>query len=268
MIPSNNMLEIWNTALYYPLLNLLVWLYRLTGSFGWAVVFLTVGLGAATTPLVWSSIKAMKKQQELAPELAKLKEEYKDKKQELLAAQTELYKKSGINPASGCLPRILQILVLIALFNAFNLVLNTPSGEIVSKLNPLLYANNKLSPGDEISVWFYNINLVKPDLISIPGSKFGLPGIIVLLAALVQFLSSKMMMPETSVKADPDDVMATTSEQMLYLFPVMTIFFAYQFPAGLVLYWLVLSLVSAVQQYFASGFGGLTPWIKRLGLIK
>lgn len=258
------MIEIWNTALFYPLLNLLVWLYKLTGNFGWAVISLTVALRALMTPLVWNSMKAMKKQQELAPELAKLKLEYKDKKQELMTAQAELYKKNGINPASGCLPQILQIVVLIALFNAFNLVLKSPTSEVVSKL----YSFNQLPANTTISTWFYNVNLVKPDLINIPGIKFSLPGLIVLLAALVQFLSSKMMMAENPTKADPDDVMASTSEQMIYMFPIMTIIFAYQFPAGLVLYWLVFSLVSGIQQYFATGWGGLTPWIKRLGLLK
>lgn len=262
------MLDLWNTALFYPLLNLLMWLYKLTGNFGWAVISLTVGLRAIMTPLVWNSMKAMKKQQELAPELAKLKLEYKDKKQELMTAQAELYKKNGINPASGCLPQILQIVVLIALFNAFNMVLNTPPAELVSKLNPTLYSFNKLAENTQVSPWFYSINMVKPDLINIPGIKFALPGVLVLLSALIQFLSSKMMMAENPTKADPDDVMASTSEQMIYMFPIMTIIFAYQFPAGLVLYWTVFSLVSGVQQYYATGWGGLTPWIKRLGLLK
>ncbi|MBI5358183.1 membrane protein insertase YidC [Candidatus Amesbacteria bacterium] len=258
------MIEIWNTTLFYPLLNLLMWLYKLTGNFGWAVISLTVALRAIMTPLVWNSMKAMKKQQELAPELAKLKIEFKDKKQELMTAQAELYKKNGINPASGCLPQILQIVVLIALFNAFNLVLKSPTSEVVSKL----YAFNQLPANTTISTWFYNINLVKPDLITIPGMKFALPGVLVLLAALVQFLSSKMMMAENAPKADPDDVMASSQEQMIYMFPLMTIVFGYQFPAGLVLYWLVFSLVSGIQQYYATGWGGLTPWIKRLGLLK
>ncbi len=262
------MIEIWNTALFYPLLNLLIWLYKLTGNFGWAVISLTVALRAVMTPLVWDSMKAMKKQQELAPELAKLKLEFKDKKQELMTAQAELYRKNGINPASGCLPQILQIVVLIALFNAFNMVLNTPASEIVAKLNPTLYSFNKLAEGTQISPWFYSINMVKPDLVNIPGIKFALPGVLVLLSALVQFLSSKMMMAENPTKADPDDVMASTSEQMIYMFPIMTIIFAYQFPAGLVLYWLVFSLVSGIQQYYATGWGGLTPWLKRAGLLK
>lgn len=258
------MIELWNTALFYPLLNLLIWFYKLTGNLGWAVIMLTVGLRAAMTPLVWNSMKAMKKQQELAPELAKLKLEFKDKKQELMTAQAELYKKNGINPASGCLPQILQIVVLIALFNAFNLVLKSPISDVISKLYPF----NQLAINTTISTWFYNINLVKPDLINIPGLKFGLPGILVILAALVQFLSSKMMMAVNAPKADPDDVMASSQEQMIYMFPLMTIVFGYQFPAGLVLYWFVFSLVSGIQQYYATGWGGLTPWLKRLGLLK
>lgn len=266
------MIEIWNTALYFPILNLLIWFYKLTGNLGWAVIMLTVGLRAAMTPLVWNSMKAMKKQQELAPELAKLKIEFKDKKQELMTAQAELYKKNGINPASGCLPQILQILVLIALFNAFNLVLKSPISDVISKLYPF----NQLAISTTISTWFYNINLVKPDLINIPGLKFGLPGVLVILAALVQFLSSKMMMPEVQAikkfaketEEKTDDIMASTQEQMIYMFPLMTIVFGYQFPAGLVLYWFVFSLVSGIQQYYATGWGGLTPWIKRLGLLK
>lgn len=270
------MLELWNIALYHPLLNLLIWFYKLTGNFGWAVILLTVGLRAIMTPMVWNSMKAMKKQQELAPELAKLKEKFKDDKQGLMTAQAELYKQHGLNPAAGCLPQILQIVVLIALFNSFNLVLNTSAGELVAKINPLLYSFNKLAENAQVSTWFYGFNLIKPDLMHIPGLSFGLPGILVLGSALVQFLSSKMMMPVVSAEMKlakktedkTDDIMASSQEQMLYMFPIMTVIFGYQFPAGLVLYWLVFSLASMVQQYFATGWGGLSPWIKRIGLLK
>ena len=266
------MIELWNTALFYPLLNLLIWFYKLTGNFGWSIIMLTVGLRAIMTPMVWNSMKAMKKQQELAPELAKLKVEFKDKKQELMSAQAELYKKNGINPASGCLPQILQIVVLIALFNAFNLVLNSPLSDVISKL----YTFNQLPLGTTLSTWFYGINLLKPDLIYIPGISFGLPGLMVILSAAIQFLSSKMMMPEVQAikklaketEEKSDDIMASSQEQMIYMFPLMTIVFGYQFPAGLVLYWFVFSLVSGIQQYYATGWGGLTPWLKRLGLLK
>jgi membrane protein insertase Oxa1/YidC/SpoIIIJ len=61
-----------------------------------------------------------------------------------------------------------------------------------------------------------------------------------------------------------DDVMAATQQQMLYMFPLMTIFIGFNFPSGLVLYWFLFSLLSAIQQYFVGGWGGLAPWIARI----
>ena len=269
-------MNLWNSLLFHPLLNLLVGLYKITGDFGWSIVLLTVGLRLAMTPLVLPSLRSGKKMQELAPELAKLKEKHKDNKQALMAAQAQLYKDNGLNPAAGCLPQIVQILVLIALFNAFNTVLKPNGEDLVSSLNQRLYANNQLDEGFTFSSRFFYLDLTKPDTFRIEGIPFPLPGLFLLLSASVQLLSSKMMMPsvkkeEKLAKATPeatDDVMAKTQEQMLYMFPLMTIVFGFQFPSGLVVYWFVFSAVSMVQQYFALGWGGLTPWAKKLGMVK
>jgi len=247
------MADLWKLLLEQPLLNALIGLARLTGDLGWSIILLTIGLRIVMTPLVLPSLKASKKMQDLAPELAALKTQHKDDKQGLVKAQAELYKKNGLNPAAGCLPQIIQILVLIALFNVFNTV---------------------LKPGNtyNISTSFYGLELTKPDLIRLPGLPIPLPGLFVLASALIQFASSKMMMPEAKVAVkvaaktpgDSDDIMAATQTQMLYMFPLMTVFFGYQFQFGLVLYWLVFSAVSMVQQYMASGWGGLTPWINKV----
>lgn len=266
------MANLWNLLLFHPLLNALIGLARLTGDLGWSIILLTIGLRIVMTPLVIPSLKASKKMQDLAPELSALKTKFKDDKKGLVAAQAELYKKNGLNPAAGCLPQIIQILVLIALFNAFNTVLKPNGQSLVDHLNPILYSVNKLPSDFHLSTSFYGLELTKPDLIRIPGLPVPLPGIFVLASALIQFASSKMMMPEAkaAVKVasktpeDTDDMMAATQTQMLYMFPLMTIFFGYQFQFGLVLYWLIFSAVSMVQQYFASGWGGLTPWIKKI----
>ncbi len=262
------MLDLWNSLLFWPLLNGLVFFYRITGNFGWAIIALTTILRVVTTPLVFSSLKTSKKMQDLAPDLAKLKDHHKDDKQALMTAQSELYKQNGINPAAGCLPQILQIVVLIALFNAFNTVLTTSATEMVGKINPMLYSFNRLNEGSSISTQFFSWNLIKPDTYSIPGVPLPIPGILLIASAVVQFLSSKMMMPEKKIQTDKDDVMASSQEQMVYMFPLMTLLFGAQFPTGLVLYWLVFSALSMVQQYFISGWGGLSPWLKRFGMIK
>lgn len=255
------MSDLWNLLLFHPLLNSLIFLARFTGDLGWSIILLTIGLRVVMTPLVLPSLKASKKMADLAPELAALKEQHKDDKQGLVTAQTELYKQHGLNPAAGCLPQIVQILVLIALFNAFNTVLKPNGQSLVEHLNPILYPVNKLPADFRLSTLFYGRELTKPDLIHIPGLPVALPGFFVLASALVQFISSKMMMPSTKAVAkvakttsdDTDDVMAATQTQMLYMFPIMTVFFGYQFQFGLVLYWLVFSLVSIVQQYIANG---------------
>lgn len=258
--------------LFHPLLNGLIGLYRVTGDLGWSIIVMTVGLRLAMTPLVLPSLRLGQKMQGLAPQLAKLKEKYKDDKQGLLAAQAQLYKDHGANPASGCLPQIIQLLVLIALFNAFNSVLGANGSSLVDRLNPRLYSFNQLPVDFHLSVNFYYLNLVKPDIFRLPDVPLPLPGLFLILAALVQLVSSKMMLP-VAAKAEElaqktpdqsDDLLAGTQQQMLYLFPLMTVLFGYQFPAGLVLYWLVFSLVSTIQQYYATGWGGLAPWVKRL----
>lgn len=272
----NPLTNLWHLFLFQPLLNLLIWLYQTTGNFGWAIIILTVGLRVAMTPLVIPSLKVSKKMQELAPELSKLKEKFKGDKTGLATAQAELYKQHGINPASGCLPQIIQIIVLIALFNAFNLVLRADPAHVVTKLIPEMYAFNKLSENFVLSTKFFAWDLIQPDVYKVVGLPFALPGILLLVSAAIQLISAVMMMPVISeeqrlarkTSEDTDDVMAATQEQMVYMFPLMTILFGYQFPAGLVLYWLIFSLASVIQQYLVSGWGGLAPWLTRFNLLK
>lgn len=250
------MTELWNLFLFHPLLNTLIWFYQLTGNFGWAVVSLTVVLRILLTPFVVPSLKLSKKMTSLKPELDELKVKHKDNKQALATAQAELYKQNGLNPAAGCLPQIVQILILIALYNAFNSVLTTSPAELVAKLNPMLYSFNQLASDFQLSTHFFSWDLIKPDVFHLPGLPFPLPGLLVVLSAAGQFFSSKLMMPavkkaqKTAEKTseDLDDIMAGSQQQMLYMFPLMSLFLGYQFPAGLVLYWFIFSVASVVQQ--------------------
>lgn len=268
--------QLWNTILTQPLLNSLILIYKLTGNLGWAIVLLTILLRFLMTPLVLPSLKISKKVQELAPELAKLKLQYKDDKQGLITAQAELYKKNGANPASGCLPQIVQLLILIALYSVFNTILATKADSLIQTLNKNLYSFNQLAPDFKINTSFLYLDLNKPDVYHVPGIPFPLPGLFLFLAAITQFLSTKMMSPE--IKAEKkiaektegasDDAMVEAQQQMAYLFPLMTLFIGFQFPSGLVVYWTIFSLASSVQQYYISGWGGLKPWLIKLNLLK
>ena len=110
---------LFNTLFFTPLLTALVFLYHLLGnSFGLAIIALTVGLKLLLVPLTISSIKSQKKMMDLQPKLSELKKKHADKA-ELQKAQLELYKSHGVNPGAGCLPQILQIVILIALYQVF-----------------------------------------------------------------------------------------------------------------------------------------------------
>jgi len=244
------------TLLYQPLLNGLIFFYKIFGNLGWAIIVLTILIRFLLIPLTLPSLKAASKLKEVAPELEKLKKKYANDKQKFAQAQLEIYKKYKINPAAGCLPQVIQLIVLIALYQAFAKVLQ-PDGDIISKLNEVLYPFLKLPAEMVINTRFFYLDLAKPDVFHLPGFVFPLPGFFLLTAALVQFLSSKMMRPtvkaaQKEAKKTPtaqDDLTVAMQTQMLYLFPLMTILIGFSFPSGLVLYWLVFSVFTAVQQY-------------------
>ena len=100
-----------------PMLWLLKFLYGLVSNFGWAIVLLTVLIRLLTFPLQWSSLKGMKKMQNLQPQLAKIKEKYKDDPLTMQKETMDMFKKSGVNPLSGCFPLLLQMPIFFALYS-------------------------------------------------------------------------------------------------------------------------------------------------------
>jgi YidC/Oxa1 family membrane protein insertase len=234
-------------------------------NLGLAIIALTVAIRLVLIPLTKPSLDAARKMRDLAPEIGALKKKHKDNKQALAQAQMELYRKHNINPAAGCLPQIIQIVVLIALFQAFTQVLNT-NGETIDKLNSILYPALKLVKENTIHSQFFYLNLTKPDMFNLPfslnllGLKLNqVPGLFLIGSAVTQYLSSKIMMPvvkkeEAIVKkteGKEDDMAVMMQKQMLYLMPVMTLIIGFNFPSGLVLYWLTFSLFMLGQELVA-----------------
>ncbi len=268
------MSQLWNLILFQPLLNGLIFLYRLTGNLGLAIVGLTIVIRAILIPLTVPSMRATKKMRELAPDLNKLKKKYKNDKQGLAKAQMELYRQRGANPAAGCLPQIIQLLVLIALYQAFRQVLMADGAEVIQKINQVLYSSLRLPLETKINLNFLYLDLAKPDVFQFPiaGQNIPVPGLFLIAAALTQFISSKMMSPTTKAaekmaektEEKADDMATAMQSQMLYLFPLMTLLIGFTFPSGLILYWFVFSLFTMVQQYLVAGPGGIESWLKKL----
>ncbi len=104
------------SILAVPILNGLQWFYSKVPNYGIAIIFLTILLRIFLFPLQYKSVKSMKKMQLIQPELNKIKEKYENDPQKVQQESMELFKRSGANPLSGCLPLILQMPIFIAFY--------------------------------------------------------------------------------------------------------------------------------------------------------
>lgn len=233
----------------------LVQLQGVTGNLGLSILLFTFLIRSLLLPLSLPSLKSQKKIRELQPEIKKLKEKHKNDKKAFQLAQMELYKKYNANPLSGCLPQILQIVILIFLYRVLVGFLAT------AKINGV--------PIDPHFLW---LNLSKPD------NTFVMP----VLAAVTQLVLSVMILPggevrdivpnnpkskvlvaENKKEEDSAQMAATMQKQMLFMMPLMTGFIALRFPAGLTLYMVATTIFSIGQQLVVSGPGGLTLYFNR-----
>ncbi len=233
---------------------LLFFAHLFGGNLGLAIIAITALIKIALLPLVIPTIKSTKKMQDLKPHLDNLKAKFKDDKTKLQQAQLDLYKEHGINPAAGCLPQLVQIFILIALYNVFNQVLHQ-----TSPLNLGLDSN------------FLYLNLTKPDPFYILPVLAGVTQLVfsfMMQSGLESHLNNPKKKDEKKKEEDSMEMAQTMQQQMLYTMPLMTVVISLNFQSGLILYWVVSTIFSIVQQYYFSGLGGLRPILVKFKLIK
>ena len=173
----------------------------------------------------------------------------------------KLYKDHNINPASGCVPVLVQFPILIALYHSLTKVVSLNSPDAIAKVNDTLYFSF-LHLDRAWDPTFFGISLAQS-----PSSLFASTPLIILaplLTAVLQFFLSKMMMPAVATKAKKDDFQSAIMTQSMYIFPLMIGYFSFSLPFGLSLYWNTFTLFGILQQYLLVGFGGLTPWIAKI----
>lgn len=267
--------DIFNVVLFGPIVNLLVVIFRglefiqIPGALGFAIILLTVVIRLLVWPFMQTQLKSARKMAELKPQLDALKLKHKGDKKSLASAQMALYKEHGVNPAGGCIPALIQIPIIIALYQTILAFFDPHSLDNINKVLYLKEWHFTSVPNLD----FFGLNLAaKP-------SDFGKIGLFLLLipviTALLQLIQSKMMAPEKALKEYPtdspkekkekegiEDSMAAMQSQMMYMMPLMVGYFAFQFPIGLALYWNTFTVLGIIQQYKISGWGGFTDWIK------
>jgi YidC/Oxa1 family membrane protein insertase len=269
-------MNIFNLILIEPLANGLVLFYRLLGSnMGMAIIGFTIFLRLLLNPLTKPYMDSMKKMKDFGPELSKLKAKHGGDKIKFAQAQADFYKQKGINPGAGCLPYLLQIVVLIAFFNVFTRTISG-GGDLVAKFNPLLYQPLKFAASETVHTRFLYLDITKPDIFKFPGLPFPIPGPILILAAVVQLVSSKLMAPVIAkekkvAKKTPgstDDMQAAMQQSMTYTFPLFTIIFGMSFPSGLAIYWFLFSFMQMLQQLNIKDLNSLKALIGKINLVK
>ncbi len=258
-------MNLWHIFLFQPLVNILLFMYQALGeNLGIAIIATTILVRLLLIPLTSPGMKSAAKMQELRPELEKLKVKHGKDKQALAQAQLELYKKNNINPFGSLLPTILQFILLIAMFQAFTSALKP--GQAIGEINSMLYSFIRLPENTTINTQFLYLDVTKPDVFALPTPLVlgplvisVVPGIFLIGSALVQYLSTKLMLKagakqqvkkSTGENSGPEDMMVTMQKQMMVIGPIMTLVIGFNFPSGMVLYWFVISLTMVVQQLY------------------
>lgn len=245
--------------LVIPILNILIAFYKvlqtigLPGALGFSIILLTVITRLILHPLTVTQLKSSYKLSKLKPELDKIAVRFKGDKQRIHQEQLKLYQQAGINPAAGCLPLLIQMPILIALYNLFNnLLSNGNLPKVVESINNVVYF--PFLKINSLDLSLFGINLAhKPS----EWQKFGLWLLVVpVLTAALQYWQTKMMTPQTRpmIKEEKEkkeeDMGAAMQKQMMIMMPLMIGYFAYTFSLGLSLYWNTFTVFAIIQQNY------------------
>lgn len=244
------MLSLFHTILYQPIFNFFVGVYNVLPGhdIGLVIIVITIIVRVVVYPLTSKSIRAQKAVQDLQPKVDAVKKEYANDQQKQAAALMAVYKENKVNPFASCLPLLIQLPILIALYTVLRdtLMADKFATELYSFVN---------NPGALNPISFGFLDLSKVNYV------------LAILAGAAQFWQTKMMLAKQPPKnagagAKDESMMATMNKQMMYFMPVMTVIICISLPSGLALYWLFSTLLTVAQQAFlmrGDKKGGATP---------
>lgn len=206
---------------FEPLTRFFQWLlkacYQVVPNYGWSIILITILVRVLTLPIMNRQMRSMEKMRALQPRMKEIQAKYADDRQKQSEAMMAMYKETGVNPLGGCLPMLLQFPVFIGLFFALQSSFDLRQAPFILWIN----------------------DLSAPDLLmTIPGLDFPLRLLPVVMGGSM-ILQQKL----TPTTVDPSQQM-----MMMVLMPVMMTVLFYQFPSGLVLYWMVSNFLGIAHQ--------------------
>src|SRR6266849_5757387 len=224
------------------------------GSWGLAIVGLTVLIRAILVPLTFRQLKSMQEMQRLAPQIQALKEKYKEDKQRQQQEIMKFYQENKINPLASCLPLMLQLPVFISLFYMLrsDLKKHICGSELTAHFNAAHHAGESLTKYIEKtscqSVAHGSAKfLFLPD---ITNKATGAALIVLILLYVGSQVASTLIATAT---ADPNQ------RRLMLLLPLVFVIILYRYPAGLLVYWITTNLWTIAQQYLIKRHMGPPP---------
>ncbi|MBQ4527171.1 MAG: YidC/Oxa1 family membrane protein insertase [Clostridia bacterium] len=269
-----------------PLGILLGWIYGFVGNYGVALILFTLVTKIIILPLTLKQQKSMTRMQKIQPEIAKLQEKYKNDQQLLSQETMKLYKKYNVSPMGGCLPMILQLFILFALYavirEPLTNMLNYSAAQI-KELKQTIPDTVTLGSMPEISLSAYNWPQSGPiinfefwkgfNLSDMPSMDRWVTLLVPAIAGITTWLSSKVstwMNKKTKSPAQPQKpqrILSTEQKKtpgsqnnegmmksMSIVMPVITIFITYSLPMAMGLYWIISNTLSIAQTVLLNGY--------------
>jgi len=255
--------------IFQSLFILLVWLEQLVGDIGVAIIIMTLIVRTALIPLFRRQIVSTKRMQLIQPEIRELQRRHKGDRAAFSQAQMELYKERGVNPASGCLPILLQLPLLMIIYSVISQGLTNPDPTAMLSVFGVQVVDVQCVNGlgtpaydpyvpciDTTVAWLGNMDVSKPQVL-FPLPLIGGFSILAFVAAILQLVQSRMTMPPT----DPayQDQNSRMQRQLVLFLPLISILYGGFLPAGLFIYWIVTTIFGIVQQYLIVGWGSMFP---------
>jgi len=232
-------MNIWELIIVQPMTNILLVITMLVKNFGVAIILFTLLIKLLTIPLTAKQVKSRREMADLqnSPEYKKIMEKYKDDREKLALEQQRIYKEKGISPFSSCLPLLLQMPIIFGLYQAIMRAMASTPVELL-KLERIIYPFldvNKIIPIQNRFLW---MDLGQPERLYVFG--IGIP-VLAILVVLTSWLQTKAM--ETS-DAGGDASVAATTNSMNLMMPLFMGYLAYQYSAGLALYFVISNLAT------------------------
>lgn len=250
----------WETIIIQPFVNVLLLINSLVHNFGVSIILFTILIRLLTHPLTARQLKSTKALQELQQDsrYKKIQEKYKNDKDRLAQEQMKLYQEKGINPMGSCLPTLIQLPLILGLYQSVTRAMAASPLELFNLeqiIYPKLLDASTLLPLENQFLW---MDLGQPERIQMFGVSIPLLAIIVVATT---FLQTRLLQPPSS---DNDQAAMMTKSMNIYM-PVLMGFMAYSLASGLAIYFLT-SNVFGIIQYALMGranWGNIFPFLKK-----